>query len=137
MGLKWKADYGWYDCNKTNPSAGSGGDSEMCWAAAASNMIHWWLDQNKEYVDRLGYDGPKDYIRSTESAVFNLYKEAFYNEGQHSYNALNWFFTGCPMEIGVENEVSMVSLKRFSEKRRKLQLMFQYPMTMLLLFLHV
>ena len=117
MGLKWKADYGWYDCNKTNPSAGSGGDSEMCWAAAASNMIHWWLDQNKEYVDRLGYDGPKDYIRSTESAVFNLYKEAFYNEGQHSYNALNWFFTGCPMEIGVENEVKHGFFKAvFGEK---------------------
>lgn len=117
MGLKWKAGYGWYDCNKTNPSAGSGGDSEMCWAAAASNMIHWWLDQNKEYVDRLGYDGPKDYIRSTESAVFNLYKEAFYNEGQHSYNALNWFFTGCPMEIGVENEVKHGFFKAvFGEK---------------------
>lgn len=34
---------GWYDADKT-----FNGDKDLCWAAAASNVIAWWQDQNPE-----------------------------------------------------------------------------------------
>lgn len=98
LGLKWKKDYGWYDCNKVNPLYPPQGDSEMCWAAAASNMIYWWLDQNKEYVERFAYTGPKEYLNALQCEVFEHYKKAFPNKGGHVYEALDWFFTGRPIE---------------------------------------
>lgn len=49
-------------------------DSNMCWAAACSNMIYWWLEQNAEYVRRYGYSGPSQYGNSIDSDVFELYR---------------------------------------------------------------
>lgn len=93
--LKWDPKYGWYDCNKTNPTAGSGGDSEMCWAAASANMLYWWLEQNKEYVERFGYQGPHEYVGDGgNKAIFAHYKQLFPNEGRNVYEALDWFLTG-------------------------------------------
>lgn len=37
---------GWYDTNKT----GGDGDSKLCFAGVATNMIYWWIDQNKEEI---------------------------------------------------------------------------------------
>lgn len=92
-GLKWDKSYGWYDCNKTDPNPG-GVDSEMCWAATASNMIHWWLDRNKVNLSRYGYAGPQKYVSSTGSEVFDYYKLHFKNTANDVAAALNWFFTG-------------------------------------------
>lgn len=97
-GLKWKAGYGWYDCNKVYPIYPPQGDSEMCWAAAASNMIYWWLEQNVAYVDRFAYTGPREYLNAWQCEVFEHYKKAFPNEGRQVYDALDWFFTGRPAE---------------------------------------
>lgn len=94
LGLKWNPSYGWYDCNKLNPVAGYEPDSAMCWAAAASNLIYWWLNLNKEYVDAFGYTGPRLYKNSLETEVFDLYKQNFKNEGNNPPSAVNWFFTG-------------------------------------------
>ena len=27
-------------------------DANLCFSAAASNTLHWWLDQNSAYIDR-------------------------------------------------------------------------------------
>ena len=94
LGLKWTPTYGWYDCNKIDPTAGSEPDSNMCWAAAAANVIYWWLDQNKKYVDDFGYNGPRLYKNSIEAEIFDLYKRYFENEGNNPPSAVNWFFTG-------------------------------------------
>lgn len=95
IGLTWKREYGWFDCNKVDPSSGTAGDNNMCWAASCSNMLHWWLEQNKENVARYGkYTGPSKYPNSFESEIFQLYKDNFENEGYHPENGLNWFFTG-------------------------------------------
>ncbi|MFR3186663.1 MAG: IdeS/Mac family cysteine endopeptidase [Phocaeicola sp.] len=62
MGLKWDVRYGWFDCNKRDPNKQqTDSDSEMCWAASSSNLIHWWLEQNKEFVARYSYTGPSAY----------------------------------------------------------------------------
>lgn len=42
------ADKGWYDVNKTE---NRDPDKNLCFAAAASNTLHWWMDQNAAYID--------------------------------------------------------------------------------------
>lgn len=45
----YKPGNGWYDVNKT-PTQEL--DKNLCFSAAASNMLHWWMDQNAGYIDR-------------------------------------------------------------------------------------
>ncbi|MGI6180626.1 MAG: IdeS/Mac family cysteine endopeptidase, partial [Agathobaculum sp.] len=42
------AGNGWYDINKSESLEN---DANLCFAAAASNTLHWWLAQNREYID--------------------------------------------------------------------------------------
>ena len=85
---------GWYDVNKTKSSGNIDIDKNLCFAAVASNMLHWWLDQNSENVDNyIAKNG--DIIRANrrlselknsfesqeESKIFELYKVLYgYNE---------------------------------------------------------
>lgn len=99
--LPWKKEYGWYDCNKRNPSAKPGGipDGMMCWAATASNMLHWWIAQNKKYIDLYGdkYKGP-DYTyplnKPQESDIFQCFIDAFKDEAGKGDDGVNWFIHG-------------------------------------------
>lgn len=106
--LLWKKEYGWYDINKRNPSNISGGipDGMMCWAAAGSNLLHWWIDQNKEYIDKYvtqnKYKGP-DYQYNAvnavtdnkqESAIFQSFLNSFQNEAGNIDEGINWFIHG-------------------------------------------
>lgn len=109
--LAWDAKYGWYDCNKRNPSAKPGGipDGYMCWAATASNLLHWWIDQNMAYVTRYGdrYKGP-DYVFHSErtndgglenttrqeSDIFQCFIDSFADEAGKGDDGLNWFIHG-------------------------------------------
>ena len=85
---------GWYDVNKTRSGGNIDIDKNLCFAATASNMLHWWLDQNSENVDNyIAKNG--DIIRANrrlselknsfesqeESKIFELYKVLYgYNE---------------------------------------------------------
>lgn len=99
--LVWKKEYGWYDCNKLNPTANPDGvpDGYMCWAATASNMLQWWIDQNKRYIDMYGdkYTGP-DYTypsgKKQESNIFQCFLDAFPNEAGKGDEGANWFIHG-------------------------------------------
>lgn len=64
--LTWAEGCGWYDCNKSHENYED--DSQMCWAASASNVVSWWMYLNKEYL--AAYD--KDYGSSvtTGSGTF-------------------------------------------------------------------
>lgn len=42
----YKVGNGWYDINKTFDQ-----DTFLCFSATASNMLHWWMDQNRGYID--------------------------------------------------------------------------------------
>lgn len=94
--LPWTEGCGWFDCNKTDPSSTlSGGDGLMCWAAATSNLIHWWLAQNRGTAAVKGYRGPEaEPSDMLHSAVFQLYKNHFPNRGDNPLKAINWFFNG-------------------------------------------
>lgn len=99
--LVWKKEYGWYDCNKLNPTANPNGvpDGMMCWAATASNLLHWWVDQNKRYIDMYGekYTGP-DYTfpsgNKQESNIFQCFINAFRDEAGKGDEGVNWFIHG-------------------------------------------
>ncbi|AXE60900.1 immunoglobulin G-endopeptidase (IdeS)-like fusion protein with lipoprotein LppA [[Mycoplasma] phocae] len=54
--LKGSEKEGWYDINKEF----KGGDLTLCSAVVAANMIHWWIDYNKEYVDRYIKEYPEN-----------------------------------------------------------------------------
>ena len=85
---------GWYDVNKTRSGGNIDIDKNLCFAATASNMLHWWFDQNSENVDNyIAKNG--DIIRAgrrlselknsfesqEDSKIFELYKVLYgYNE---------------------------------------------------------
>lgn len=94
--LSWTEGCGWFDCNKINPSdVSASGDGLMCWAAAASNLIHWWLQQNSETEAVKSYKGPAAVPSDMlHSEIFQLYKNNFPNSGEYPIKAINWFFNG-------------------------------------------
>lgn len=94
--LAWTDGCGWFDCNKVNPSdVTAGGDGLMCWAAAASNLIHWWLRQNSETAAVQTYTGPNVVPEDMlHSEIFQLFKNHFSNTGEYPIKAINWFFNG-------------------------------------------
>lgn len=99
--LPWKEEYGWYDCNKLVPEAG-GVDCNMCWAASASNLMHWWISRNRSYIDRYGkYQGPDDSYkpREKESEIFTCFKRAFLNEAGYTDAGVNWFIHGTTNDL--------------------------------------
>lgn len=100
--LTWQEGCGWYDCNKT--FGYKGGDGNMCWAATASNLLHWWLLHNSKYVKAYetahpGSSCPKEYRQMTEkdqnhSDIFNFFKQNFPNLGSWETGGVNWFING-------------------------------------------
>lgn len=103
--LTWKEGCGWYDCNKSFEYVG---DRNMCWAAAASNLIHWWLEHNRKYIEAYDmeygqeYDymeRPEKYTKMTKenqhhSDVFNFFKSSFRDKGSWDTGGVNWFING-------------------------------------------
>lgn len=64
--LTWAEGCGWYDCNKSHGNYED--DSQMCWAASASNVLSWWMCLNKEYL--AAYDGDYGSSVTTGSGTF-------------------------------------------------------------------
>lgn len=100
---------GWYDVNKTTSGGNIDIDKNLCFAAVSSNMLHWWFDQNIEYVDRY-IEKNGDIIRANrklsdlktsfespeDSKIFELYKVLYgYNErGFYSDLLMDLFING-------------------------------------------
>lgn len=61
--LTWAEGCGWYDCNKSMNYDEN--DGNLCWAASASNMLIWWMNQNRAYIE--AYD--REYGSSVTSTV--------------------------------------------------------------------
>lgn len=112
--LTWADGCRWYDCNKS--AQYNENDRNLCWAASASNLLIWWMDRNKAYIE--AYD--RDYGSSVTSTVdgsvferpsaefkplysggtvnrapvFEFFKSSFPNIGSWESAAVNWFITG-------------------------------------------
>ena len=79
-----------------------GSDSNMCWAMTASNMLHWWGEQNKELINRYknkygstydfsytkGLEDNKEYEKSKIAALF---RSNCVNSGNEIRNGLEGF----------------------------------------------
>ncbi|WP_417130194.1 IdeS/Mac family cysteine endopeptidase [Phocaeicola sp.] len=120
--LLWKKEYGWYDVNKRNPSNKTGGvpDGMMCWAVSAANLIHWWMDRNKEYIDKYieqgKYKGPSSQYNfenaktenKQESEIFQTFLNSFQNEAGNIDEGVNWFIHGIkPISNTMRNPVNL------------------------------
>lgn len=96
--LKWSEGCGWYDCNKSWAN-----DENMCWAAAASNMLHWWTAENAGYIKKYDakYGLSEQYPRPSfefstdgKSPIFQLFVDNFLNNGSATFYGTDWFLTG-------------------------------------------
>ena len=79
-----------------------GSDSNMCWAMTASNMLHWWGEKNKEFINRYknkygstydfsytkGLEDNKEYEKSKIAALF---RSNCVNSGNEIRNGLEGF----------------------------------------------
>lgn len=109
----WKEGDLWFDVNKTHWADKESGqspmwDSNLCWAAGASNVLHWWLNMNAENIRRYGkYDGPTwdypvnvkdDYDSEASSfqtsAVFQYFISESFDAAGFDDEAVNWFING-------------------------------------------
>ena len=97
---------GWYDVNKV--AQGNNGDINMCWAAAASNMLQWFQDNYKKAGGTLPAgcpDGPGKNAIGPMSHIYELeIMETFWNEWDNSEGggqpseAIAWYFEGVIIE---------------------------------------
>lgn len=100
--IKWEKGCGWYDCNKYYHKNPDSGDGEMCWAAAASNMLHWWVALNADYIRKYDADYPQssayprpsfEYKEEERSPIFQFFIYRSPNQPGYTSHALNWFLT--------------------------------------------
>lgn len=78
---------GWYDVNKTFSQEFP--DSQMCWAASASNMLAWWQDHNPEYNDLAAMNTPRG-----GQEIFDTFKTAYENDGGIQAYGILWYLQG-------------------------------------------
>lgn len=102
--MPWRQNYGWFDCNKldardTSPT----GDGRTCWEASSSNLMHWWLNANRSYVERYleykrhlnpEFSIPSAYPDSKHSEIYQGFKNRFGNKSGYIVSGVNWFLSG-------------------------------------------
>lgn len=78
---------GWYDVNKSTNFEQN--DVNLCFAAAAANSLHWWMDRNSSNIDRYLDKNPDntqiqklEHLRSSyqdqqHSGVYNIFRDQF------------------------------------------------------------
>lgn len=102
--MPWRQNCGWFDCNKldardTSPT----GDGRTCWEASSSNLMHWWLNANRSYVERYleykhrlnpDFSIPSAYPNSKHSEIYQGFKKRFGNKSGYIVSGVNWFLSG-------------------------------------------
>lgn len=89
-------DNGWVDVNK----AWDAKDSDMCWAASASNVLEWWQTLYVSAGNILPENAPSGFVSGKEDAtvrqyqIFDYFLENWTNAGGKSYNAIPWYLSG-------------------------------------------
>ena len=83
--LKDQNDYrtaeGWFDAEKER---GTRDDNYLCWAAASSNLVAWWQEQQDYQIE-----APKDL-----PTIWDKYRDTFANVGGHAELGLHWWLDG-------------------------------------------
>lgn len=76
---------GWFDTNKTGNN-----DSGFCWAAADTNILSWWYQQNKAAA-QVAQDNE---VPHTQEALWKLFNDSFVNGDGHPTSGLRWYVNG-------------------------------------------
>lgn len=102
--MPWTQNCGWFDCNKLNAKDTSPtGDGRTCWEASSSNLMHWWLNANRSYVERYleykrrlnpDFSIPSAYPDSKHSEIYQGFKNRFGNKSGYIVSGVNWFLSG-------------------------------------------
>lgn len=102
--MPWRQNCGWFDCNKLNAKDTSPtGDGRTCWEASSSNLMHWWLNANRSYVERYleykrrlnpEFSIPSAYPDSKHSEIYQGFKNRFGNNSGYIVSGVNWFLSG-------------------------------------------
>lgn len=89
-----RPEYGWYNVSQDIYN--------MCWAAGASDILHYWMDRNQQYLDRYGYKGPRKYsYEYAGSEIFDVVLEYWnLDNGGYSQQGFYWFLVGSDMNEG-------------------------------------
>ena len=93
-----------------NNTPRQGTDLSQCWAKTASNMLHWWFEQNKDYIEqykqKTNIEAQKlplykhDYIRGLQdeeenkkSNIANIFRAYTHNNARGGYieDGLTWY----------------------------------------------
>ncbi|MGP1439023.1 MAG: IdeS/Mac family cysteine endopeptidase [Treponema sp.] len=82
----------------TKSFSGTFTDSHQCWAKSASNMLHWWFEQNedniKKYIEKKGIKKEDDVEKYNMYKPF--YKRGLLNEQENEKSSIaNVFRTKC------------------------------------------
>lgn len=110
---------GWYDCNKktkwdwgtkpdpnplnppisARPSAWSGIplDTQLCWAAAASNVLQWWQDTRSDLKPTTPNGKSATYDAMPEVSQLSIFQTiagSWTDKGGSVEQAYNWWFNG-------------------------------------------
>lgn len=107
---------GWYDVNKSTNFEQN--DANLCFAAAASNSLHWWMDRNSSNIDRYLERNKEDahiqeltHLRSSfadqqHSGVYNIFRNQFAGktDGYWSDLLLDQFLNGYYLTGGGTND---------------------------------
>ena len=115
--LNWNPAWGWYDCDKRNLYGDHPefiADGSMCWAAAASNLLHWWMYHNRKYIEKYDevygtapyprYPRPSmEFTDTKESEIFDFFRENFKNNGNWDAAGVNWFINGISQGLNPNN----------------------------------
>lgn len=86
--IPYRAGLGWYNVYQ--------GRLSLCWAASDSNILHWWLEQNKDYLERYGYQGPRVFRSYQDSEIFEYFASQWPNRGHWTHLGFEWFISGDP-----------------------------------------
>lgn len=85
-------EQGWYDVNKKKD--GRGADGLLCWAASASCMLQWWMDD----YERNGHSLPAGLRRGKgenyELKIFEEFMANWTNEGASAFVGCRWYLSG-------------------------------------------
>ncbi len=103
--------YGWYDVNKRSLYYG---DNRLCWATVASNMLQWWIDQNKAYISDMeniphGWSDVGNYLRGGKehtNRIFDDFCANFVNQGGKTASGIYWYFVGDALGMAMLDEVA-------------------------------
>lgn len=82
---------GWYDLNKHFDNTGNGSDAFLCYAVAASNALHWWMDQNQAeitaFIDAKPDDAKRQALNTLRKSPVNQMDSAVYEQFRSRYSS--------------------------------------------------